>query len=202
LLHNELLNDYNKRLRINNYVGMTDISGCFNRILPSIVSLLNRKNGCPKEAVKMHASTLKKAQYHLKTQHRISDEYYSNATTPVYGNGQGAGDSPSQWSQESAMLFQLYEEMTTNAKMCDRFGETMTTLPIAAFADDTNLLGNKNKNNSKINSVITTATKALTSPGLTWDGTMSPVRLKIRNSYTLTIYPPFCNHLAIINLSA
>jgi hypothetical protein len=30
LLQNELINDYNKRLRINNFVGMTDISGCFN----------------------------------------------------------------------------------------------------------------------------------------------------------------------------
>jgi hypothetical protein len=47
LLHNKLVNDYNKRLRIDNYVGMTDISGCFDRILPPIISLLNRKNGCP-----------------------------------------------------------------------------------------------------------------------------------------------------------
>jgi hypothetical protein len=41
LLQNELFNDYNKRLRINNFVGMTDISGCFDRILPPIISLLN-----------------------------------------------------------------------------------------------------------------------------------------------------------------
>jgi hypothetical protein len=47
LLQNEIFNDYNKRLRINNFVGMTDISGCFDRILPPIISLLNRKNGCP-----------------------------------------------------------------------------------------------------------------------------------------------------------
>jgi hypothetical protein len=30
LLQNELLNDYNKRLRLNNFVGLTDISGCFD----------------------------------------------------------------------------------------------------------------------------------------------------------------------------
>jgi hypothetical protein len=35
--------------------------------------------------------------------------------TPVYGNGQGAGDSPSQWSQESAMLFEIYESMIKGA---------------------------------------------------------------------------------------
>jgi hypothetical protein len=30
LLHNEIFNDFNKRMRIDNYVGMTDISGCFD----------------------------------------------------------------------------------------------------------------------------------------------------------------------------
>jgi hypothetical protein len=67
LLQNKLLNDYNKRLRINNFVGMTYISGCFDRILPSIISLINRRNGCPHEAVKTHANTLKHARYCLKT---------------------------------------------------------------------------------------------------------------------------------------
>jgi hypothetical protein len=67
LLHNELFADFNKRRRINNFIGMTDISGCFDRIIPSLISLLNRKNGCPENAVTMHAATLKNAQYHLKT---------------------------------------------------------------------------------------------------------------------------------------
>jgi hypothetical protein len=120
LLHNEIVNDYNKRLRIDNYVGMTDISGCFDRILPPIISILNRINGCPKEAVQMHAKTLLQAKYHLKTRHGISTEYYSNETTPVYGNGQGAGDSPSQWSQESALLFKLYQSKMPGAALGDR----------------------------------------------------------------------------------
>jgi hypothetical protein len=84
---------------------MTDISGCFDRIIPSIILMLNVKNGCPMEAVKMHANTLSQAKYFLKTKNGISDTYYSHSdATPVYGNGQGRGDSPSQWSQESAML--------------------------------------------------------------------------------------------------
>jgi hypothetical protein len=117
LLHNEILNDYNKRLRIDNFIGMTDISGCFDRILPSIVALLNRKNGCPKEAVQMHSETLKLARYYVKTQHGISKEFYSNEITPVYGNGQGAGDSPSQWCQQSALLFDIYKGKVPGATM-------------------------------------------------------------------------------------
>jgi hypothetical protein len=42
---------------------MMDISGCFDRILPPIISLLNWKNGCPKSAVAMHAKTLLHAKY-------------------------------------------------------------------------------------------------------------------------------------------
>jgi hypothetical protein len=61
LLHNEIINDYNKRLRINNFIGITDISGCFDRIVSPVILLLNRKNGCTKEAVAMHATTLKNA---------------------------------------------------------------------------------------------------------------------------------------------
>jgi hypothetical protein len=142
LLHNEILNNYNKRLRIDNYIGMTDISGCFDRILPSIISLLNRKNGCPESAVKMHAKTLRNAKYYLKTQLGVSDDFYSNKILPVYGNGQGAGDSPSQWSQESAMLFKIYRDLVPGAKMSLRDGPTIAEIPLTAFADDTNLTGN------------------------------------------------------------
>jgi hypothetical protein len=143
LLQNEIIHNYNKRHRINNFVGMTDISGCFDRIIPSVISMLNVKNGCPMEAVKMHADTLSQARYFLKTKNGISDTYYSHSdATPVYGNGQGAGDSPSQWSQESAMLIDLYEREAPKAKMMDSSRQQTVNVPITAFADNTNLLGN------------------------------------------------------------
>jgi hypothetical protein len=97
LLHNEVVNDYNKSLRVNNLLGMTDISGCFDRIVSSVISLLNIKNGCPSRMVAMHAKTLELAKYHLKTKQGISANFY----------GQGAGDLPSQWCQQSVMLFDL-----------------------------------------------------------------------------------------------
>jgi hypothetical protein len=143
LLQNELFNDYNKRLRVNNFIGLTDISGCFDRILPSLISLINRRNGCPAEAVKSHADSLRQARYYLKTKQGVSDTFYSHSShTPIYGNGQGAGDSPSQWSQESALLFDLYEEEAEGAQLSFRNGTLATKLPLTAFADDTNLLGN------------------------------------------------------------
>jgi hypothetical protein len=160
LLHNELINDYNKRLRINNFIGMTDISGCFDRIVTSVISLLNIKNGCTAQAVNMHATTLQMARYHLKTKLGVSKEFYSHSeNNPVYGNGQGAGDSPSQWCQQSAMLFDLYKEANTGAQISNRHGNMVANFPLAAFADDTNLLGNDDKRQMSIAEITESAQK-------------------------------------------
>jgi hypothetical protein len=96
IITNELMTEYNCRMRINSYTIMTDIAGCFYRIIPSIISILNRKNGASEQAVQMHGKTLGNARYYLKTKYGISDTFYSHTEqTPIYGNGQGAGDSPS-----------------------------------------------------------------------------------------------------------
>jgi hypothetical protein len=160
LLLNELICDYNKRLRINNFVGMTDISGCFDRIVTPIISLLNIKNGCTPQAVSMHATTLQKSRYHLKTKLGVSEEFYSHSDkTPVYGNGQGAGDSPSQWCQQSAMLFDLYSKINTGTTISDRWGNTQANITMAAFADDTNLLGNDDRRQMTMEQLTSSAQK-------------------------------------------
>jgi hypothetical protein len=113
----------------------------------------------------MHANTLLRAKYHLKTKQGISDLFYSNEISPVYGNGQGAGDSPSQWSQESAMLFDIYESRMAGASMSLQTGETLVSLPMAAFADDTNLLGNNDHGRKTRAELVQEAKLAFT----TWD---------------------------------
>jgi uncharacterized protein YjbK len=164
LLHNEIINNYNKRLRINNFVGMTDISGCFDRIVAPVISILNLKNGCPNKAVDMHATTLEKAKYHLKTKQGISTNYYNHSEeTPVHGNGQGAGDSPSQWCQQSAMLFDLYEKTQTGNRLSDHTNDTSIEIPITAFADDTNLIGNDDTHELQIEELISKAQDSFTS---------------------------------------
>jgi hypothetical protein len=94
----------------------------------------------------MHSTTLEKARYHLKTKSGTSTTYYQHTKeTPLYGNGQGAGDSPSQWCQRSAMLFDLYSQSHQETTMTNRQGKLQILLPMAAFADDTNLIGNDNE---------------------------------------------------------
>jgi ribonuclease HI len=91
----------------------------------------------------------------LKSKQGISSTFYSHTDkTPIYGNGQGAGDSPSQWSQESSILFDLYENSVQGAQMSFRNGKLATKIPLTAFADDTNLLGNDDHNNGSITSLV------------------------------------------------
>jgi hypothetical protein len=166
LLHNEITNDYNKRLRVNNYIGMTDISGCFDRIVAPVISLLNIKNGCPGEAVNMHATTLQNAKYFLKTKAGLSTNFYKHSkNTPVYGNGQGTGDSPSQWCQQSTMLFELYSNMNEGMVMSSRDGVHQVSIPLAAFADDANLIGNDNDKKLLIDALVQKAKHGFT----TWN---------------------------------
>jgi hypothetical protein len=112
----------------------------------------------------MHATTLEKAKYHLKTKHGTSKSYYSHLDQPpIYGNGQGAGDSPSQWCQQSALLFDLYAESNQGVTMKSRNRTIKVNIPLAAFADDTNLLGNDNENNMSVDELIAQTQEAFTS---------------------------------------
>jgi hypothetical protein len=102
--------------------------------------------------------------YHLKTKHGTTTTYYSHSTnTPIYGNGQGAGDSPSQWCQQSTMLFDLYSGLNDGATMTTSTGDASITKPLAAFADDTNLLGNDNTRTKTIDQRILQAQEGFTS---------------------------------------
>jgi hypothetical protein len=160
------MNDYNKCLRINNFVGMTDISGCFDRIVVPVISLLNIKNVCPDKAVTMHSTTLESAKYHLKTkQGKSSNSYSHSKTTLVHGNGQGAGDSPSQWCQQSTMLFDLYSKEHQGTCISWRDRSQCITLPMAAFADDTNLIGNDDNRTLSVEELVIKAQEGFT----TWN---------------------------------
>jgi hypothetical protein len=111
----------------------------------------------------MHATTLEKAKYHLKTKHGISESFYNHSNeTPVYGNGQGAGDSPSQWCQQSAMLFDLYAARQQGTTMSTRRRQPVVNIPMAAFADDTNLLGNDDERKLDTDQIVERAQEVFT----------------------------------------
>ena len=72
-----------------------DASSCYDRIVMSLASLVNRKYGMNKKVVMVDAKTLHEAQYKLRTSLGMSKTSYSHCMEfPIHGSGQGSGNSP------------------------------------------------------------------------------------------------------------
>lgn len=63
------------------------------------------------------------------------------------------------------MLFQIYKEMMAGATMSDRHGNVIVEAHMAAFADDTNLFGNNDKNTTNKEELVQILKSAFT----TWN---------------------------------
>ena len=108
-------------------------------MIPSLVSLNNRAYGLPVELAKLHGATLESTRYSLRTSRGISDSYYShNDDFPIYGTGQGSGNSPVLWLLLSATLFDIHTLGAHGAILQDPSGEITVKVSISGFVDDTN----------------------------------------------------------------
>jgi hypothetical protein len=72
-----------------------DAASCFDRMIPSLISLNTRAYGLPSELAQLHGNTLRSMKYHIQTINGLSQTYYShNDEYPIFGTGQGSGNSP------------------------------------------------------------------------------------------------------------
>jgi hypothetical protein len=75
-----------------------DATSCYDRIIPNLAALVSQRYGVPQPAVQSNVRTLEQAQYKLRTELGLSDTHYShNPEAPIYGTGQGSGNSPMIW---------------------------------------------------------------------------------------------------------
>jgi hypothetical protein len=115
-----------------------DATSCYDRISPWMASLLSRSHGLHRNVCLVHARTLQEARYLLKTQLGISDESYSHCRAfPIYGRGQGPGNSPMIWCLISSMLFDIHQEHALGASYASSDGSTTIRLFMIGFVDDT-----------------------------------------------------------------
>ena len=85
-----------------------DAASCYDRIILSLASIINRKYGQHRKIVLIHSKTLEEAEYRLRTATGTSDTTYSHCLEfPLYGSGQGSGNSPSIWLFISSTLFDV-----------------------------------------------------------------------------------------------
>ena len=77
------------------------------------------------------------ARYKLRTAKGISDlEYFHCPAFPLYGSGQGAGNSPSIWLFISSTLFDLQDEQAHGASFSTPGGTQQVRLTMVGFVDD------------------------------------------------------------------
>jgi hypothetical protein len=86
-----------------------DATSCYDRILPAFATIASQKFEIHKNVAFVMATTLQECKYKLKTLLGISDEYYKHCKFfPIYGTGQGSGNSPAIWCIISSVLFDCH----------------------------------------------------------------------------------------------
>jgi hypothetical protein len=114
-----------------------DAASCYDRIIPSLASLIGRKFGMHRNVIFVHATTLEETKYKLKTSMGISDEFYANCQAfPIYGTGQGSGNSPAIWCIVSSVLFACHQDQGHGAYFCTPDKQMSVSLSMIGFVDD------------------------------------------------------------------
>ncbi len=116
-----------------------DAMSCYDRIIPNLAMLVSRKFGISKATAVTNATTLEKAQYHVRTEMGVAETGYGHTNTwPIYGSGQGSGNSPMIWCFLSCILFDCYDLQSHKAIYCHPDRSNSMEIGMIGFVDDTN----------------------------------------------------------------
>ena len=115
-----------------------DATACYDRIILSLASLVSRRFGMHRQVVMVNGQTLLQAKYLLKTTLGVSETLYRHCEAfPIYGSGQGAGNSPALWCIISFVLFDVYKEQAVGAYFQSPDGSESVRVHMVGFVDDT-----------------------------------------------------------------
>lgn len=125
-----------------------DATSCYDRILVLLGCLLSRKYGLPKNVTFVMAKTLEEAKYKLKTTLGVTASYYRHCRIyPIYGTGQGSGNSPTIWVIVSSVLFTSHADQAYGATYSTPDNKYKISLTMIGFVDDsTGQVNNFNSN--------------------------------------------------------
>ena len=114
-----------------------DATSCYDRILPWIANMCSRRVGVHHKVAIVNCRTLQKARFHLKTSFGVSEEFYTHCEAyPIYGTGQGSGNSPYIWCFVASALFDAFEEKAHGASFYSYDGKIHIKIHMIGFVDD------------------------------------------------------------------
>ena len=114
-----------------------DATSCCDRIPCFLANLASRKYGMNRKICLVQGKTMEEAKYFLKTKYGVSEEFiqHSNAH-PIFGTGQGSGDSPTYWLFISSTLFDLYDTTAQGAHYQSKDRSVEVKVKAIEFVDD------------------------------------------------------------------
>jgi len=114
-----------------------DATACYDRILPPVANICSQRIGVHPKVAAVNCRTLEKARFYLKTNLGVSENSYQHEpATPIYGTGQGSGNSPHLWCFISSALYDAYESKANGATFKSFDGKDEINMGIVGFVDD------------------------------------------------------------------
>ncbi len=133
-----------------------DATSCYDRIIPNLAMLVSRKYGVPKLITQSNSKTLEQAEYRIRTELGVSDTGYTHSQEyPIYGTGQGSGNSPMIWCFLSSVLFDCYDDLAYSATYCNPDRSHPIELGMVGFVDDSNGQTNEFMRNETVTTLPT-----------------------------------------------
>jgi hypothetical protein len=134
--------DYTFATRYPHIKFSNNATSCFDRIIPSVSSIVARSYGLHRNITQMQGNMLLNAVYRIKsikTQLGISDDSYSHSDEfPVFGTGQGSSSSPSIWMLYCSVGFDIYDNHSYGATYFIPDCNKILKLGMTGFVDDNN----------------------------------------------------------------
>jgi exonuclease III len=131
--------DYTYATRYPHIKFSNDATSCFDRIIPSVSSIIARSYGLHRNIANMQGNMLLNAIYKIKTQLGISEASYSHTDEfPIFGTGQGSSSSPSIWTLYCSAAFDIYDQHCFGATYSSTDRSQKLNLGMTGFVDDNN----------------------------------------------------------------
>lgn len=119
-----------------------DLQSNFDRMLPSLNSIIAMKFGMSRTAAKCRAATVEAFERPIRTAAGTSESMYKHETgeTKMGGEIQGKPDNMQLWAMESSLLLDIHQNQCRGAVMEDPAGNLRSRRTNDGYVDDTDTL--------------------------------------------------------------
>ena len=124
-------------------MGLVDVdaTGCFDRMVGRLLSLINQCNGMSQEAAACQAEVLHNMKHYVKTTRGISENYIERSEESLLeGNGQGNAASVPGWHGHNELLCKVYKQLIHGSKITSPDRRIDFEQWLSSFIDDNKML--------------------------------------------------------------